>query len=62
MWFPGRGEPLDPARDVCAGCPVAVECASFAVDAGPLLVGVWAGLSDRGRRRLRRMPMGDKAA
>lgn len=54
-WFPGRGEPLDPAREVCAGCPVSVECAAFAVDAGPLLVGVWSGLSDRGRRQLRRM-------
>ncbi len=53
-WFPGRGEPLDPAREVCAGCAVSVECASFAVAAGPLLVGVWAGTSDRGRRQKRR--------
>ena len=52
-WFPGRGEPLDPAREVCAGCAVAAECASFAVDAGPLLVGIWAGTSSRARRRLR---------
>lgn len=63
LFFPNRGDDVRPAKAICAGCPVAAECAAFAVDAGPLLVGVWAGTSDRGRRQLRRMsPTGDRAA
>ena len=37
---------------ICAGCPVSVECLSFAL-ADPSLKGVWAGTSERGRGRIR---------
>lgn len=46
-FFPGRGESVEPARAVCATCPVAAPCA----DAGTTeTVGVWGGLSARQRR------------
>ena len=49
LFFPDRGESNDEAKAVCARCPVRREC----FDAAPLY-GVWAGLSPRGRKVLRR--------
>jgi WhiB family redox-sensing transcriptional regulator len=54
-FFPDRGEPLDDARAVCAGCPVRRECLDFALEGSTHLYGVWAGTSERERRRLRRV-------
>ena len=49
VFFLVRGTPAVAARAICAGCPVAVECADFArVTAS---VGVWAGSTDDERRR-----------
>lgn len=53
-WFPDRGESVDPAKEVCASCPVIDECADFAVTQGVHLVGIWAGETARGRRKRRR--------
>ena len=52
-YFPARGQSLEPARDVCRGCLVRDECAAYAIDTGQGH-GVWGGLSERERRRLRR--------
>jgi WhiB family transcriptional regulator, redox-sensing transcriptional regulator len=49
-WFPERGESLEPAREVCAGCEVRPECA----EAGMGERGIWAGQSERQRRQARR--------
>lgn len=40
------------AREVCAGCPVRVECLDYALD-DPSIVGIWGGTSARERSRLR---------
>lgn len=53
MFFPGRGEDTTPARAVCEGCQVRVECLEFALDQGEKY-GIWGGLSERERRRIRR--------
>jgi hypothetical protein len=54
VFFPSRGEPVDPARTICAHCPVLEECAAFvAGEAGPVH-GVWAGRSQRQRDVARR--------
>lgn len=53
-WFPPRGHRPDEARIVCAGCPVVVACRVWALDQGPELAGVWAGLSEKDRNRIRR--------
>lgn len=55
-WFPAKGEPVAPAKVICAGCPVREECAAYAAgldSAGTPVVGVWGGLTGRERRRLR---------
>ena len=46
-FFPERGEFLDEARAVCAGCLVRRDCLAYALDHG--VVGVWGGTSGRGR-------------
>lgn len=52
VFFPGRGESTGPAESVCAGCPVRVDCLVFAVTNGELY-GVWGGVGERSRRRIR---------
>jgi Transcription factor WhiB len=31
-WFPGRGEPTEPAKAVCRGCLVRARCLQYALD------------------------------
>lgn len=52
IFFPGRGEPTRLALRTCWRCPVRADCLAYAMDAGER-VGVWGGLTERGRRRLR---------
>ncbi len=52
LFFPGRGEPLEAARRVCGSCPVLAACRDYAVPVSELK-GVWGGLSEVERRRLR---------
>ncbi|GMU79751.1 MAG: hypothetical protein AMXMBFR46_25410 [Acidimicrobiia bacterium] len=55
MFFPAVGEPLEPARAVCARCLVVDECLAFALgDRDAFAHGVWGGTSGRERRTLRR--------
>lgn len=52
-FFPGRGEPLEPAYEMCNRCPVSATCLADALS-DPFRVGVWAGTSYRSRVALRR--------
>ena len=52
VFFPGRGESAEPARQVCAGCPVRQPCLEFALRHGEVH-GIWGGLTERDRRSLR---------
>jgi WhiB family redox-sensing transcriptional regulator len=54
LMFPGRGDTatLAAAREVCAGCVVRPECLEHALTRGEKY-GVWAGTSERERRRIR---------
>lgn len=52
-WFPEKGQPVEPARSICAGCPVRAECLAYAL-ATDQRFGIWGGLSERARRQLRR--------
>lgn len=62
-FFPARGEPTGPAKDVCRRCLVRDECESFALDHEDrdLPVGIWGGMSARERRQ-RRPPAPAKPA
>src|SRR3954452_16998951 len=53
-FFPEKGESTRAAKNICRRCLVKVECLSSAL-ANDERFGVWGGLSDRERRRLRRM-------
>lgn len=55
-FFPARGESVEPARAVCRGCTVQVECLGYALEAEePRLFGIWAGTTDRQRLKLRKV-------
>lgn len=52
LFFPGIGEDAQPAKQVCAGCPVAGDCLQYA-HTNRIRHGVWGGLSEKERRRQR---------
>lgn len=51
-FFPERGESLEPAKAVCAGCPVDLQCELYALELDAEH-GVWAGQSARKLKRSR---------
>jgi len=53
IFFPLTDEEAGPAKAVCATCPVRAECLQFAL-ASRQHDGVWGGLTETERRRLRR--------
>ena len=52
-FFPEKGGSTREAKKICAGCPVRAECLESAL-ANDERFGIWGGLSERERRRLRR--------
>jgi WhiB family transcriptional regulator, redox-sensing transcriptional regulator len=53
LFFPERGSSTREAKEVCRGCVVREECLEFALENGEKF-GIWGGLSERERRRIRR--------
>ena len=53
LFFPERGASTREAKEVCRGCVVRAECLEFALQNGEKF-GIWGGLSERERRRIRR--------
>jgi WhiB family transcriptional regulator, redox-sensing transcriptional regulator len=53
LFFPERGGSTREAKEVCRGCVVRTECLQYALDNAEKF-GIWGGLSERERRRLRR--------
>lgn len=51
LFFPGRGESVEEARAVCAGCDVQEECLAWALRIGAR-DGIWGGTTERDRRRM----------
>ncbi|OMQ28715.1 transcription factor WhiB [Rhodococcus sp. D-1] len=49
-FFPEPGEAVRPAKRVCAGCEVRVDCLAYAL-ANDERFGVWGGLTASERRR-----------
>jgi WhiB family transcriptional regulator, redox-sensing transcriptional regulator len=52
VFFPGRGEAAEPARRICAVCPVRQPRLDYAISQA-ITHGIWGGLTDRDRRTLR---------
>jgi WhiB family redox-sensing transcriptional regulator len=53
LFFPERGASTREAKGVCRGCEVREECLEYALVNGEKF-GIWGGLSERERRRIRR--------
>ena len=53
LFFPERGSSTREAKEVCRGCVVRSECLEFAI-ANSEKFGIWGGMSERERRRVRR--------
>jgi hypothetical protein len=53
LFFPTRGEATDLPRSICESCPVQPECLEFSL-ANKERVGIWGGVTERQRRRMRR--------
>ena len=52
-FFPEKGGSTREAKKICSGCEVKAECLEYAL-ANDERFGIWGGLSERERRRLRR--------
>lgn len=53
LFFPERGASTKEAKAVCQGCEVRADCLEYALANGEKF-GIWGGLSERERRRIRR--------
>lgn len=53
LFFPERGASTREAKEVCRGCIVQEDCLEYALANGEKF-GIWGGLSERERRRVRR--------
>jgi WhiB family redox-sensing transcriptional regulator len=53
LFFPERGQSTGPAKAVCAGCVVREDCLEYAL-ANSEKFGVWGGMAERERRKVRR--------
>ena len=53
-FFPEKGGSTRDAKRVCASCEVKAECLEYALQNDERF-GIWGGLSERERRRLRRL-------
>jgi len=51
-WFPEKGGSTRLPKQICRACPVRMECLDYAME-HDLRHGVWGGLSERERHRLK---------
>ncbi|GGM34842.1 transcriptional regulator WhiB [Longimycelium tulufanense] len=54
-FFPGKGQNARQIKRVCARCEVRAECLAYALEHDERY-GIWGGLSERERRRLKNPP------
>ena len=60
-WFPEKGGSTRGPKRICYRCPVISECLDYALETDQRF-GVWGGLSERERRRLKRDQAAEAAA
>ena len=53
LFFPERGASTREAKEVCLSCEVRAQCLEYAL-ANDERFGIWGGLSERARRRLKK--------
>jgi WhiB family redox-sensing transcriptional regulator len=52
LFFIDRGASAQPAKRICAACPVINECLDYALRTSAR-EGIWGGLSERERRKVK---------
>lgn len=60
-FFPEKGGTNAPAKRICAACPVRERCLAYAMETRQHF-GIWGGLSELQRRRIRQQQKGRAAA
>ena len=53
LFFPERGASTRKAKSICRACSVQEECLEYAIDHSEKF-GIWGGLSERERRKIKR--------
>lgn len=53
VWFPEKGQSTREAKEVCKQCPIRERCLTIALERDERY-GVWGGLSERERRKLKK--------
>jgi WhiB family redox-sensing transcriptional regulator len=53
VFYPDRSMSHAPAKAICAECPVRPQCLEYTMERNEKH-GIWAGLNERERRRLRK--------
>lgn len=61
LFFPERGSSTREAKEVCRGCVVREDCLDYAIARNEKF-GIWGGLSERDRRKVRRLRLSAMAA
>ena len=61
LFFPERGASTREAKEVCRGCVVSEDCLEYALSNSEKF-GIWGGMSERERRRIRRQRALSRAA
>lgn len=56
LFFPERGASTRRAKGICTACEVRSDCLEYAIVNGEKF-GIWGGMSERERRRVRRERM-----
>jgi WhiB family redox-sensing transcriptional regulator len=56
LFFPERGASTRRAKSICGACEVRGDCLEYAIVNGEKF-GIWGGMSERERRRVRRERM-----
>ena len=54
VFFPEKGGSTREAKRICAECAVRVECLEYALEHDERF-GIWGGMSERERRKLKRL-------
>lgn len=57
VFYPGQGQRSRAAKRICLACPVRLDCLTWALGRNERY-GVWGGLGESDRRRLRRELLG----
>jgi WhiB family redox-sensing transcriptional regulator len=61
LFFPEKGGSTAAAKALCEKCAIRADCLDYALAHGERF-GIWGGLSERERRRLRLRPAAEETA